>query len=87
MSVKEGPPLYRAASQVLLQHIKNLVELLPRPVQVYRPHAWWTPSGPETKYAHRLDDFFSSTEGLGRVTQLLPSFSRLLTTYPRRKFY
>ena len=32
--MKEGPPLYRAASQVLLQHIKNLVELLPRPSQV-----------------------------------------------------
>ena len=36
VSLKEGPPLYRAASQVLLQHIKNLVELLPRPVQVVK---------------------------------------------------
>ena len=34
VSLKEGPPLYRAACQVLLQHIKNLVELLPRPAQV-----------------------------------------------------
>lgn len=32
--LKEGPPLYRAASQILLQHIKNVVELLPRPPQV-----------------------------------------------------
>ena len=83
VGVKEGPPLYRAASQVLLQHIKNLVEILPRPVQVYRPQAWWEPSVAETKYGHRLEDLFSSSEGLLRVTQLLPSFSRLLTTYPR----
>ena len=83
MTVKEGPPLYRAASQVLLQHIKNLVELLPRPLQVYRPQAWWEPSHLETRYQHRIDDLFSSSEGLLRVTQLLPSFSRLLTTYPR----
>ena len=34
VAVTEGPPLYRAASQVLLQHIKNIGELLPRPVQV-----------------------------------------------------
>ena len=83
VSVKEGPPLYRAASQVLLQHIKNLVELLPRPVQVYRPQAWWEPSHQETRYQHRIDDLFSSSDGLQRVTQLLPSFARLLTTYPR----
>jgi hypothetical protein len=39
--LREGPPLYRAASQVLLQHIKNVIELLPRPPQVYRAQAWW----------------------------------------------
>ena len=32
--MKEGPALYRCGSQVLLQHIRNLVELLPRPQQV-----------------------------------------------------
>ena len=83
VSLKEGPPLYRAASQVLLQHIKNLVELVPRPAVVYRPHAWWMPSHAETKYSHRLDDLFSRAEGRSLVTQLLPSFARLLTTYPR----
>jgi huntingtin len=100
VSLKEGPPLYRAASQVLLlhlllllhilillqvllQHVKNLVELLPRPAQVYRPHAWWAPTHAETKYSHRLDDLFSRTEGRGLIVQLLPSFARLLTTYPR----
>ena len=35
--MKEGPPLYRSASQVLLQHIKNIIELLPRPAQVILP--------------------------------------------------
>ena len=83
VSLKEGPPLYRAASQVLLQHIKNLVELLPRPAQVYRPQQWWNPTHAETKYSHRLDDLFSRPERRGLLTQLLPSFGRLLTTYPR----
>ena len=83
VSLKEGPPLYRAASQVLLQHIKNVVELLPRPTQIYRPQAWWTPTHAETKYTHRLDDLFNRSEGRNLVTQLLPSFARLLTTYPR----
>ena len=81
--VKEGPPLYRAASQVLLQHIRNVVELLPRPVHVYRPHTWWDPGHAEAKYAARLDDLFSSWEGQQRIVTLLPSLSKLLTTYPR----
>ena len=81
--LREGPPLYRAASQVLLQHIKNLVELLPRPCHVYRPHVWWEPGHAEAKYSARLDDLFSSWEGLARVAQLLPGLAKLLTTYPR----
>jgi len=81
--LKEGPPLYRAASQVLLQHIKNVVELLPRPVQVYRPHKWWNITHAETKYTHRMDDMFARSEGRSLITQLLPGFARLLTTYPR----
>jgi len=81
--LKEGPPLYRAASQVLLQHIKNVVELLPRPVQVYRPHKWWSITHAETKYTHRMDDLFARSEGRSLITQLLPGFARLLTTYPR----
>ena len=81
--VKEGPPLYRAASQVLLQHIKNVVELLPLPAQVYRPEQWWDCSQAESKYSARLDDFFSSWEGQQRLTHLLPSLTTLLTTYPR----
>ena len=81
--LKEGPPLYRAASQVLLQHIKNIVELLPRPVHVYRPDTWWDATHAESRYSARLDDLFSSSEGLQLITQLLPSLSKLLTTYPR----
>ena len=81
--VKEGPPLYRAASQVLLQHIRNVVELLPRPVHVYRPHTWWDPGHAEAKYAARLDDLFTSWEGQQRIATLLPSLAKLLTTYPR----
>jgi huntingtin len=79
--LKEGPPLYRAASQVLLQHIKNVIELLPRPPQVYRPEAWWQPSASESRYSHRLDDFFSRPETRHLIVQLLPAFSRLLATY------
>ena len=90
VSLKEGPPLYRAASQVLLQHIKNLVEMLPRPAQVaifvvqvklkfpiskvFRPQSWWSASHAEVKYSHKLDDLFSRPEGLNRITQLLPRF-------------
>ena len=80
--LKDGPPLYRAASQVLLQHIKNVIELLPRPPQVYRAEAWWTPSASESRYSHRLDDFFSRPDSRHLILQLVPAFSRLLATYP-----
>ena len=83
VGVKEGPPLYRAASQVLLQHIRNVVELLPRPCHVYRPHTWWQPGHAEVRYSAKLDDLFTSWDGLHRVTQVLPSLAKLLTTYPR----
>jgi len=80
--LREGPPLYRAASQVLLQHIKNVIELLPRPPQVYRAQAWWPPSAQESRYNHRLDDFFSRSDSRQLILQLVPAFSRLLLTYP-----
>ena len=59
------------------------MELLPRPCHVYRPHTWWQPGGAEVKYSARLDDIFTSWDGLHRVTQVLPSLAKLLTTYPR----
>ena len=40
-------------------------------------------SGQESRYSHKLDDFFSRTDGRNLLIQLLPAFSKLLLTYPR----
>uniref|UniRef100_T1IW53 Huntingtin n=1 Tax=Strigamia maritima TaxID=126957 RepID=T1IW53_STRMM len=73
-------PLYRSTVTIILQHLSNLVELMPRPHQVFLTCDKTLLASKEVKYHNRLIDLLSDQSVWELIFQIVPAITRYLRT-------
>ncbi|EFN76960.1 Huntingtin [Harpegnathos saltator] len=82
----DASPLYVAAKQCLLEHIRYLCELTPKPHQIYNPEVDNT-SGKELKYAARFHELLSDTLYWKILFMIIPTVKIYMKTLPKLAKY
>ncbi|XP_031845695.1 huntingtin isoform X2 [Nomia melanderi] len=82
----ETSPLYRAARQNLLEHVRRVTELMPKPHQIYNPRQPNTNSR-EIKYAIRLDELLDDPVYWDILFKLIPAVKTYMKTLPKLAKY
>lgn len=80
----EASPLYVAARQCLLEHIRYICELAPKPHQIYNPEADY---GKESKYAARFHELLSDPLYWEILFTIIPTVKIYMRTLPRLAKY
>ncbi|KZC07761.1 Huntingtin [Dufourea novaeangliae] len=82
----EASPLYSAAKQCLLEHVRYVVELMPKPHRIYDPEQ---PSvnSKETKYAIRLGELLNESMYWDVLFMLIPAVKLYMRTLPKLARY
>ncbi|XP_076644519.1 huntingtin [Halictus rubicundus] len=82
----EASPLYKAAKQCLLEHVRSVTELMPKPHHIYNPRQ---PSGHSKglKYAARLDELLSESVYWDVLFMLIPAVKMFVKTLPQLARY
>lgn len=72
-------PVFKAAKDVMVQHVAGLVSALPNPIQVFHPFHW-APTSAENKYSYKLEMSFQSEDFRSTLVQLLQAVSTFLSS-------
>lgn len=84
-------PLYVAAKQCLLEHVRYICELAPKPHQIYHPAAEHSSSssssGKESKYAARFHELLSDSLYWEILFTIIPTVKIYMRTLPRLAEY
>ncbi|XP_014488672.1 PREDICTED: huntingtin isoform X2 [Dinoponera quadriceps] len=80
----DASPLYVAAKQCLLEHIRYTCELTPKPHQIYNPEA---DSGKELKYAVRFHELLSDSLYWEILFMIIPTVKIYMKTLPKLAKY
>nr|XP_033329487.1 huntingtin [Megalopta genalis] len=82
----EASPLYKAAKQCLLEHVRRVTDLMPKPHHIYNP-GQPSANSKEHKYAVRLDELLSETVYWDILFMLIPAVKMYVKTLPKLARY
>lgn len=82
----DASPLYVAAKQCLLEHIRYICELTPKPHQIYNPEPDHS-SGKESKYAARFHELLSDSLYWEILFTIIPTVKIYMKTLPKLAKY
>ncbi|XP_076231541.1 huntingtin [Calliopsis andreniformis] len=82
----EASPLYNAVKQCLLEHIRYINELMPKPHQVYNP-AQSSANSKEIKYAIRFHELLNESIYWDTLFMLIPTVKMYMKTLPKLAKY
>ncbi|XP_076681503.1 huntingtin isoform X2 [Andrena cerasifolii] len=82
----EASPLYNAAKQCILEHVRHVNELMPKPHQIYNPPESGGNSK-EVKYTVRFDELLNESVYWNILFMLIPAVKMYMKTLPKLANY
>ncbi|XP_032690213.1 huntingtin isoform X2 [Odontomachus brunneus] len=82
----DASPLYVAAKQCLLEHIRYICELMPKPHQIYNPEADHS-SGKELKYVTKFHELLNDSLYWEILFTIIPTVKIYMKTLPKLAKY